>query len=141
MVRPAAPAPMASKNPRRFDCMAPPFGHPMWSIVCASSRLPQRTNINQRHPSRGFAPASDAVPSKENLMKQSLLVLGVAFGMASPARAQDPVKVDSKHYTIVAENERVRVLKATYAPGEKSVMHEHPDSFAVFVTDSKARFT
>jgi len=51
------------------------------------------------------------------------------------------VKVDSKHYTIVAENERVRVLKATYAPGEKSVMHEHPDSFAVFVTDSKARFT
>ena len=74
-------------------------------------------------------------------MKQSLLILGVALGMASPARAQDPVKVDSKHYVIVAENERVRVLKATYAPGEKSVMHEHPDTFAVFLTDSKARFT
>ena len=74
-------------------------------------------------------------------MKQALLVFGVALAMASPARAQDPVKVDSKHYKIVAENERVRVLKAAYGPGEKSVMHEHPDTFAVFLTDAKARFT
>jgi quercetin dioxygenase-like cupin family protein len=61
--------------------------------------------------------------------------------IASPARAQDPVKVDSKHYKTVAENERVRVLKATYSAGDKSVMHEHPDTFAVFLTDAKARFT
>lgn len=74
-------------------------------------------------------------------MKQALLVFGVALVMASPARAQDPVKVDSKHYKTVAENERVRVLKATYGAGEKSVMHEHPDTFAVFLTDAKARFT
>ena len=73
-------------------------------------------------------------------MKQALLVFGVALVMASPALAQDPVKVDSKHYKIVAENERVRVLKATYGAGEKSVMHEHPDTFAVFLTDAKVRF-
>jgi beta-alanine degradation protein BauB len=74
-------------------------------------------------------------------MKQALLVFGVALVMASPAWAQDPVKVDSKHYKTVAENERVRVLKATYGAGEKSVMHEHPDTFAVFLTDTKVRFT
>lgn len=74
-------------------------------------------------------------------MKQALLVFGVAFVMASPARAQDPVKVDSKHYKTVAENERVRVLKATYGAGDKSVMHEHPDTFGVFLTDVKVRFT
>jgi quercetin dioxygenase-like cupin family protein len=74
-------------------------------------------------------------------MKQALLVFGVALVMASPARGQDPQKVDSKHYKTVAENERVRVLKATYGAGEKSVMHEHPDTFAVFLTDAKARFT
>jgi quercetin dioxygenase-like cupin family protein len=73
-------------------------------------------------------------------MKQALLVLGVGLAIASPARAQDPVKVDSKHYKIVAENERVRVLKVSYEVGGKSVMHEHPDTFAVFLTDVKVRF-
>lgn len=73
-------------------------------------------------------------------MKQALLVFGVALVMASPALAQDPVKVDAKHYKVVAENERVRVLKATYGAGEKSVMHEHPDAFAVYLTDTKVRF-
>jgi quercetin dioxygenase-like cupin family protein len=73
-------------------------------------------------------------------MKQTLLVLGAALVMASTARAQDAVKVDPKHYKVLAENERVRVLKATYGAGEKSVMHEHPDVFAVFLTDAKVRF-
>ena len=74
-------------------------------------------------------------------MKQALLVFGVALAMASSARAQDPVKVDSKHYKIVAENERVRVLKAAYGPGEKSVMHEHPANVVVFLTDADIKFT
>jgi quercetin dioxygenase-like cupin family protein len=73
-------------------------------------------------------------------MKQALLVLGVSLAAASSVRAQDAVKVDPKHYKIVAENERVRVLKASYAAGEKGVMHEHPDGFAVFLTDAKVRF-
>jgi hypothetical protein len=73
-------------------------------------------------------------------MKQALMVLGVTLAIAAPARAQDPVKVDTKHYKIVAENERVRVLKASVGAGEKSVMHEHPDNFVVFQTDVKVRF-
>ena len=44
----------------------------------------------------------------------------------------DPVHVDSKHYTIDAENERVRVIRARYGPHEKSVMHGHPGLVAVF---------
>ena len=38
-------------------------------------------------------------------------------------------------------NEQVRVLRISYAPGEKSVMHEHPASVAVFLTDGQVRFT
>jgi beta-alanine degradation protein BauB len=72
-------------------------------------------------------------------MKQALLAFCVA-AVASPALAQDAVKADPKHYVVVAENERVRVLKASYGAGDKGVMHEHPDSFAVFTTDSKTRF-
>ena len=55
--------------------------------------------------------------------------------------AEDPVKVDPRHYTIEFENERVRVLRIKYGAGEKSVMHSHPESIAVFLTDSHAKFT
>src|SRR5882724_2702003 len=55
--------------------------------------------------------------------------------------ASDPVVVDSKHYKVELENERVRVLRIKYGPHEKSTMHSHPASIAVFVTDGHARFT
>src|SRR5262249_48890735 len=49
---------------------------------------------------------------------------------------QDPVKVDPKHYSVVSENDQVRILKVHYGPHEKSVMHAHPNSVAVFLTDN-----
>src|SRR5216684_986259 len=52
----------------------------------------------------------------------------------------DPVKVDRKHYKMVLENDQVRVLRATYGPHEKSVMHEHPASVAVFMKDGHVKF-
>jgi quercetin dioxygenase-like cupin family protein len=55
--------------------------------------------------------------------------------------AQDAAKVDPKHYTLVSENDQVRILKVHYGPHEKSVMHSHPNSVAVFLTDSKVQFT
>ena len=53
----------------------------------------------------------------------------------------DPVHVDSKHYRVEAESDRVRVLRVKYGPREKSVMHGHPDTVAVFLTDNRGRFT
>jgi quercetin dioxygenase-like cupin family protein len=55
--------------------------------------------------------------------------------------AQDPVKVDPKHYKVEFENDQVRVLRITYGPGEKSVMHAHPDGVAVMLNDFKGNFT
>jgi quercetin dioxygenase-like cupin family protein len=63
------------------------------------------------------------------------------LAIAAPAFAQDPVKVDSKHYKLEFENDNVRVLRITYGPHEKSVMHEHPNAVAVFLTDGDAKFT
>src|SRR5712664_2278595 len=54
---------------------------------------------------------------------------------------QDPVKVDPKQYKVDLENYRVRVLRVTYGPREKSVMHSHPHGIAVFLTDQHSRFT
>ena len=64
-----------------------------------------------------------------------------ALMCVSITRAQDPVKVDPKHYTVVFENAEVRVLHIHYGVGEKSVMHSHPDSVAVFLEDQKAKMT
>jgi quercetin dioxygenase-like cupin family protein len=56
-------------------------------------------------------------------------------------QVEDPVKVDPKHYKVEFENDRVRVLRIHYGPGEKSVMHDHPANVAVFLTDGQAKFT
>ena len=54
---------------------------------------------------------------------------------------QDAVRADPKHYTVVAEDERVRVVRIRYGVGEKSVMHSHPDGVLVPLTDTHVRFT
>lgn len=62
--------------------------------------------------------------------------------MAVPAAfAQDAVKVDSQHYKVESENKRVRVLRIKYSAHEKSVMHSHPDSVVIFLTDGRMKFT
>jgi quercetin dioxygenase-like cupin family protein len=55
--------------------------------------------------------------------------------------AGDPVAVDSGHYSIELENERVRVLRVKYGPGEKSVMHSHPALIGIMLTDGTIRMT
>jgi hypothetical protein len=35
--------------------------------------------------------------------------------------AADPVEVDAKHYKVEFENDRVRVFRVSYGPGERSV--------------------
>jgi quercetin dioxygenase-like cupin family protein len=61
--------------------------------------------------------------------------------LASVVTAQDPVKVDSKHYTVEFENDEVRVLRIKVGPKEKSVMHQHPNAVAIFLTDATGRFS
>ena len=76
-------------------------------------------------------------------MRRVLLVVPVLLLVAvvEPAVAQDAVKVDPKHYKVEFENDQVRVLRITYGPHEKSVMHAHPANVAVFLTDGQGRFT
>jgi quercetin dioxygenase-like cupin family protein len=71
----------------------------------------------------------------------SVVAVVALAGTAGILRAQDAAKVDAKHYTVAFENDQVRVLKAHYGPGEKSTMHSHPNSVAVFLSDTKGRFT
>ena len=74
-------------------------------------------------------------------MRRTLFLALFVLAFAVPALAQDPVKVDAKHYKVESQNARVRVLRIKYAPGEKSVMHRHPAAVAVLLTDGKMKFT
>ena len=72
---------------------------------------------------------------------KTLGVIPLVLLWAPAAGAQDAVKVDPAHYKVVLDNPSVRVLKIHYAPGEKSTMHQHPDSIVIPLVESKIRFT
>ena len=74
---------------------------------------------------------------------RQVLFLGAALGCfyAPILNAEDAVKADPKHYTVVTENAQVRVLKVHYGPHEKSVMHSHPATVAVFLGPGNGRFS
>ncbi len=74
-------------------------------------------------------------------MKRFVLFCGaVCLSLSSALAAQDATKVDPRHYTVVSENDQVRILKVHYGPHEKSVMHSHPAGVAVYLTDGKVKF-
>jgi hypothetical protein len=55
--------------------------------------------------------------------------------------ARDPVAADSEHYNVELENDRVRVLRIKYGPGDKPVMHRHPVTIAIFLNNAAFRIT
>jgi quercetin dioxygenase-like cupin family protein len=65
----------------------------------------------------------------------------MAQARPQPVSGRDPVSVDPAHYKVESENQQVRVLRARYGPKAKSVMHSHPATVAIFLTDARCRFT
>lgn len=77
------------------------------------------------------------------------LMLGTALGAVSATliaqrRADtypDAVTADPKHYRVAFENDVARFIRASYGPGEKSVMHRHLPGCTIFLTDQTMNFT
>src|ERR1700730_15679437 len=57
------------------------------------------------------------------------------------ALAQDPTKVEPKHYRLAFENEYVQVVNIHYGPREKSALHNHPGGVVVVLTSGHLKFT
>lgn len=75
-------------------------------------------------------------------MQSKFLCAAVFVCMAAAlAAAQDPTKVEPKHYKLDFENEHVQVVSVHYGPHEKSVLHEHPGGVVVSLTEAHLRFT
>ncbi|CAN5327363.1 hypothetical protein BH11ACT4_BH11ACT4_17980 [soil metagenome] len=53
--------------------------------------------------------------------------------------AIDPVVSNPELYSVVFENERVRVLEYRDQPGQESVPHDHPDSVMVTLSSFSRR--
>ena len=66
------------------------------------------------------------------------LLLTVA---ARTAHAQDPAETDSAHYTVLMENDRVRVLSYHDRPGDKTTMHHHPAFVLYALSDFERQLT
>lgn len=73
------------------------------------------------------------------MLVRALLSTLLFVVLASTAWAQDPTEVDPEHYTVAFENDAVRVLRIQYGPGEKSVMHQHPEGVAIGLTTTTWR--
>jgi|SRR5579862_460631 len=98
----------------------------------------ERTKADDVTYSKGL---THAYENLSDAASESIMVELKAPGAGAAAKTTlDPVKLDPKHYKVVLNNDQVRVLRATYGPGEKSVMHEHPASVAVFVSDGHVKF-
>ena len=74
-------------------------------------------------------------------MPRILIAALFVFALSTAALAQDPVKVDGNHYKVEFENAQVRVLRIKVGPKEKSIMHQHPDAVAIFLTDVNGKFS
>ena len=51
----------------------------------------------------------------------------------------DPTQTDPDKYTVVFENERVRVLEYRDEPGDRTSPHDHPDSVMVTLSSFRRR--
>jgi quercetin dioxygenase-like cupin family protein len=72
-------------------------------------------------------------------MRSIMLSVVAVAGFALPGAAQDPVKADPAHHKLEFENDQVRVIRVTIPAGEKTLVHDHPDSVGVYLKDTKSR--
>jgi beta-alanine degradation protein BauB len=69
----------------------------------------------------------------------SAALLAIGLG-ARWALADDATKVAPTHYKVEFENDKVRVLRITYAPGEESALHDHKDGVVVNLSGYTVQF-
>jgi quercetin dioxygenase-like cupin family protein len=68
-----------------------------------------------------------------------LVTILMALLVADEAIAQDALEVAPEHYTVLLENDKVRVLEVKIKPGEKEAMHTHPATVHIELAPTKVK--
>jgi quercetin dioxygenase-like cupin family protein len=68
-----------------------------------------------------------------------LVTILMALFVADEAIAQDALEVAPEHYTVLLENDNVRVLEVKIKPGEKEAMHTHPATVHIELAPTKVK--
>ena len=63
----------------------------------------------------------------------------MALFVTDKAMAQDALEVAPAHYTVMLENDHVRVLEVKIKPGEKEAMHTHPATVHIELVPTKVK--
>jgi quercetin dioxygenase-like cupin family protein len=76
-------------------------------------------------------------------MAVSLLIGALTIAAVPPQDppAPDPLVMYPDNYTVIAENDRVRVLDFRLRKGATEEFHRHPANVAVFLGEFRIRFT
>jgi quercetin dioxygenase-like cupin family protein len=80
-------------------------------------------------------------------MKTGILIVCFMLALSAIIVAQlrsnhiDPTEVSPEKYTILLENEHVRVLEYEIQPGEKDAWHTHPPKVSYVVSGGSLRIT
>jgi quercetin dioxygenase-like cupin family protein len=84
------------------------------------------------------------VHSVKNVSTKTIKVIIVETTRSQGATTQDPLdatKVAANRYKLMKDSLGLRIIEATYKPGESSAMHSHPDLAMYVISPSKAEFT
>jgi beta-alanine degradation protein BauB len=65
----------------------------------------------------------------------------IMIGSIAGAFAQDVTLQRLPFLTVVAEDDRVRVLRFAQAAGDKTAMHSHPETVVVVLKGGRVRYT
>ena len=71
----------------------------------------------------------------------NVLIVTFLLLSASTVYAQDAMQYGVKHLKVLAEDEKVRVLKYTPEAGNKTPMHSHPFTVVYVIKGGKIRIT
>ena len=89
-----------------------------------------------------WSPA-EGTHTSECISDHPIRIVEVELKNISPAvtsfSASDPLKADPKHYSLVLENNQVRVLRVRFGPNEKGELHEHTLNHIVVYLNDQAR--
>jgi quercetin dioxygenase-like cupin family protein len=73
--------------------------------------------------------------------KVAALSLSCLLLSFAPAFAQDAMKYGVKHLTVLAEDQKVRVLRYTPSKGDKTPMHSHPSAVVYVLKGGRVKYT